>query len=318
LPGLNATGHRVNIPKVFHLIWLSSRQLPDGVKRNVDSWQHHNTDFQLKHWALEDVDLSDSMFARQALAHRKWAFVTDYLRLKILHDEGGIYLDSDVIVKGSFAAHLHHECFISWEFSYLLGPHVIGGAPGNQVIGDWLNFLKDRSFDRGDGTLDCTPLPNVITRYSALSHGLQLDGARQTAARTLDVYPANVFTLDMGDGRCVAEHLYAGSWLSHATGSFQADVEQHQRSLPKGIFRNQDGWKIRIQNAQRHARNVKLLFPQNFRKGRIDTPLMRLLLPKALRVQLSAKSALKRARIHEEVPDCLDFFRPQTADKPLA
>ena len=44
------------------------------------------------------------------------AFVTDYVRLYALYHEGGIYMDTDVLVKKSFDSLLQYGCFTAIEY----------------------------------------------------------------------------------------------------------------------------------------------------------------------------------------------------------
>ncbi len=49
------------------------------------------------------------------IIQKKWAFVSDYARLDIIFNEGGIYLDTDVELIKTLDDLLHYNCFLAIE-----------------------------------------------------------------------------------------------------------------------------------------------------------------------------------------------------------
>ena len=100
------------IPKTIHVIWLSGDEKPSMIQKCMASWPRVLPDYEIREWSAADFDF-DSMplFVQQAVAARKWAFACDYLRLAILYEHGGIYLDSDVFLKKDISAFLDAPFF---------------------------------------------------------------------------------------------------------------------------------------------------------------------------------------------------------------
>lgn len=86
------------IPKIIHYCWLSNDPLPKGVLKCIDSWEKNMPDYKIKRWSAENFDISSVRIVKEAVEQKKWAFATDYIRLYALYNEGGIYLDSDVLI----------------------------------------------------------------------------------------------------------------------------------------------------------------------------------------------------------------------------
>ena len=86
------------IPKIIHYCWLSKDKKPDNVKKCIDSWHRYLPDYDFRLWDITSFDFDSIPFTKDALANKKWAFVSDYIRLYALYNFGGIYLDSDVQV----------------------------------------------------------------------------------------------------------------------------------------------------------------------------------------------------------------------------
>jgi hypothetical protein len=87
------------IPKKIHYVWLSNEKMPKAIKKMMLSWEKHLPDYEIKHWGLSSFDISGVPFVRYAVQAKKWAFASDYIRLYALFNEGGVYLDSDILIK---------------------------------------------------------------------------------------------------------------------------------------------------------------------------------------------------------------------------
>lgn len=73
-------------------------------------------DYEIICWDKDRFDIHSVPFVDQAYACRKYAFAADYIRLYALYTEGGIYLDSDVMVFERFDKFLNHSAFSSVEY----------------------------------------------------------------------------------------------------------------------------------------------------------------------------------------------------------
>lgn len=82
----------------------------------MKSWKKVMPDYEWKLWNLETFDASAApLYVQEAIKARKWAFAADYIRMYALYTEGGIYLDSDVMVLKPFDDFLHFSFFSSLE-----------------------------------------------------------------------------------------------------------------------------------------------------------------------------------------------------------
>lgn len=225
------------IPKLIHTVWLSGDRRPDLIQECLDSVATHNPDYELRIWGADDISRlahETAGFYRQAVSLRKWAFATDWARLAILHSVGGIYVDGDVKCHASFDTLRGRGGFISWESEDLLGPHVIGSAAGHQIVGEWLNLYSQRAFVLNATVVDQTPMPDVITDFSVRHHGLRRNGHSQSLAGDFGIYTPGILTSKI-DSTCIAEHLYAGSWLpKDGSSEFATGLRKSNARLMNG------------------------------------------------------------------------------------
>lgn len=101
------------IPKIIHFCWLSNDPFPTDIQQCIDSWKRHMPDYEIKRWSTENFDIQSVPLVSEAFEARKYAFAADYIRCYALYHEGGIYLDSDVMLHKSLQPLLDHGSYIT-------------------------------------------------------------------------------------------------------------------------------------------------------------------------------------------------------------
>ncbi|MCI5933897.1 MAG: hypothetical protein MRZ65_00050 [Lachnospiraceae bacterium] len=136
------------IPKVIHYVWMGSK-MPDNVKRNIDKWREICPDFEFKQWDESNYDVSKNTYMKQAYEKKIWGFVSDYIRLDVVYNYGGIYLDTDIEMVRNPEELLYQKCFGCVDASFVMntgsGFGAVSGFPlikelrdyyDNDVLGD--------------------------------------------------------------------------------------------------------------------------------------------------------------------------------------
>ena len=135
------------IPKRIHYIWLGGNEKPNIVNICINSWKKELSDYEIIEWNESNLDLeaiaSDNKFFKECKKRKLWAYMADYLRLKILYEYGGIYLDTDVQVLKSFNSLLNVDSFIGYEAEGYVGTGVIASIKGSSSIKSFLEFYDD-------------------------------------------------------------------------------------------------------------------------------------------------------------------------------
>lgn len=90
--------------------------MPPLLKLCIASWKKYLPDYQIKRWDESNFDFNMAPLCREAYAAKKWAFVADYCRVYALYTEGGIYMDTDVMVLKSFDEFLKYSFCSSQEY----------------------------------------------------------------------------------------------------------------------------------------------------------------------------------------------------------
>jgi len=84
------------IPRKIHYCWFGGGAKPALVRKCIASWRRFCPDWEIVEWNESNMGVARSRFAADAYAARKWGFVPDPLRMMKIHEEGGVYLDTDV------------------------------------------------------------------------------------------------------------------------------------------------------------------------------------------------------------------------------
>lgn len=104
------------IPKKIHYCWFGGNPKSKLIKKCLKSWKKYCPDYQIIEWNEKNFDIqSCPLYVRQAYDAKKWAFVTDYARLKIIHENGGVYFDTDVELIKKIDDLLKHNAYFGIE-----------------------------------------------------------------------------------------------------------------------------------------------------------------------------------------------------------
>jgi len=147
------------IPKILHYIWFGNIPLTPLAEECLASWKSTLPEWQIMRWDESNFDIAAApVYVRQAYEARKYAFVSDYVRLWVLEQFGGVYVDTDVKVLKSFEPLMNDTAFIGLEESkaHLPGTCVIGCEAHCKWVKDMLALYDGIEFIRPDGSLDLT------------------------------------------------------------------------------------------------------------------------------------------------------------------
>lgn len=208
-----------HIPRIIHYCWFGRGEKPKIIQKCMKSWEKHLKGYQFMEWNEDNFDLNQSRYAREAYEARKFAFVSDYVRLYALYRYGGIYLDTDVEVVRSLDALLLHEAFTGFEDETFLQSGTMGAVAEHRWIKALLDDYDQRKFLRPDGTYDLMTNTAVISA-KCKDEGLALNGKYQVLGNSVVFYPRTYFSpYDYINGGSFITsdsytiHHFAQSWL---------------------------------------------------------------------------------------------------------
>lgn len=209
----------MNIPKVIHYCWFGKGEIPDKEKRCIETWRKFFPDYEIKRWDETNFDVEKCIFAKQAYENKKYAFVSDYARAKILHEQGGLYFDTDVEVTHHFPDMNAENGFVGFERRHFVGTAVIACVPNNETMKKLCDYYETHNFLQEDGTFENIANVSILTDILK-EEGLQLGGERQIVAG-FEVFNREFFypkKLSEDEFRITGEtcaiHRCSNSWMS--------------------------------------------------------------------------------------------------------
>lgn len=206
------------IPKTIHFCWFGRGEMPQLAKECIASWHKYMPDWEYKLWNEDNFDITSNQYVKEAYEARKFAFVTDYVRLYALNTEGGIYMDTDVEVLKPFDSLLHLSGFIGFEGtkSILIGTGTIACQPDGVWVKELIQEYDGARFKLPDGSYDMTPNPVRITKIM-VKNGLVQNGQEQDY-KDMHIFPTEYFCPRQTTGeffltdKTYCDHHFMGSW----------------------------------------------------------------------------------------------------------
>lgn len=209
------------IPKKIHYCWFGGNHLPESAKKYIETWKKYCPDYEIIEWNENNFNVTQNQYCREAYEAKKWAFVSDYARLKVLYDYGGIYMDTDVEVVKSLDDLLQYNWFSGFESEERLPTGTMGADWNSKVIKIFLDDYKNRHFVKNDGTFDLTTNVEVMTKILKEKYKVQLNNTRQIFDDNNLLMPFDYLCCkDLMDGKIYRTentytiHHFDGSWLN--------------------------------------------------------------------------------------------------------
>lgn len=212
----------MSVPKVIHYCWFGKGEMPKIAKKCIKSWEKFCPGYEIKCWNEDNFDLTSNRYMREAYEAGKWAFVSDVARLKIIYDQGGIYLDTDVELIRPIDDLL--SCgFMGFDEKGIVATGLgFGAEKGNSVVGEFLKDYEDASFALADGGYDLTPCPDRNTQ-ALLRLGMDVNNTDQTFMDTRFLPREYLCPMDYLTGKktitknTYSIHHYCATWTSAVT-----------------------------------------------------------------------------------------------------
>lgn len=207
--------------KIIHYFWFGRNPLPSKVKKCISSWQRFFPDFEIKRWDETNFDVSCNTYVRQAYEAKKWAFVSDYARFKILEEFGGLYFDTDVEVIRPFDNLLDLEAFAGFETDEFIAPGLVlwVKSPNHLLMKEMRRKYEEISFLDSEGK---RIKKNVCTLFTGLleDYGFESNGMMQECCG-MTLFPKEFFNpFDDATGllhktsNTYSIHWYDKTWMS--------------------------------------------------------------------------------------------------------
>ena len=198
------------IPKKIHYVWVGGNPFPKDIKTCMKTWKKHLKDYEIIEWNENNFDIDKHPFCKAAYEAKKWAYVSDYIRSYVIYNEGGIYLDTDVLVLDNFDSFLNNRAFVGYENSDHPFTAVFGAEKKHPLLKKMLDYydkLEDYSFNfENNNTISVSDI--LINDFKC-----KTGNKEQLLKDDIHVYKDGVLCNPSKDS--VTIHIFTGTWLDN-------------------------------------------------------------------------------------------------------
>ena len=227
------------IPHVINYVWFGGGKHSKLQKKCMKSWRKFCPDYEIKRWDESNFDISSApLYVRQAYEAKKWAFVSDYVRIKVLYENGGLYFDTDTEVLKDISHLVDNNAFLAFESNDMLNTGVVGACKGDTILGEILDEYESISFFDQEGNMNTVVTGKYVTKVFS-NHGLLPDGKKQYIDNWI-VYPFTYFypvkvinnNTYYTEDTCIV-HWFEGTWFPEE----YKRAKRHNKNVLIKLFR---------------------------------------------------------------------------------
>lgn len=221
----------ITIPKVINYCWFGRNPLPDFAKKCIASWEKFLPDYKIQEWNEDNFDVNIIPYTKEAYLSKKYAFVSDYARFKILYDNGGLYFDTDVEIIKPIDDIVSRGPFMGCERNDppSIAPGLgLGATPQMAFYKEILDFYNNIHFISSEGKMNKTTVVEYTTEILS-KYGLKSAYDIQNIAG-IYIYPTEFFCpKSIADGKIrLTPNSYS---IHHYDQSWQSPIRKYGRKL---------------------------------------------------------------------------------------
>lgn len=232
------------IPKIIHYCWFGRTTMPDELQKYVDEWRLFYPDFQFMRWDEDNFDVSQYAFTKEAYSLKKYAFVSDFVRLWAVYKYGGLYMDTDIKVLKSVTSMFDNRFFTAIEYhednvrllnigslitsdgkkknkddiirDICVESSIFATEKGHPFIKDCLSYYEDRHFILEDGSLNDKIIIPMVMGLMAEKYGFRYVNEEQHLEEGILLLPDEYFTHPTKQtSNTMALHMVKNSWKEY-------------------------------------------------------------------------------------------------------
>lgn len=234
------------IPKIIHYCWFGNGEKSKLAQKCIASWKKYCPDYEIIEWNEDNFNFDAHPYTQWCYHNKKWAFLSDYVRLWAVINYGGIYFDTDVEVVRSFDPFLNYDAFYGFENSQFVTTGLGFGAVQNHVTTQAMLKLYDNLVVDQDNikTVGCP----ILNTEALLPFGLLLDGNKQQLAGAVILPIDYLNPLEDSTGivrktkNTMSIHWYAKSALDKKTVLRSKITRPLHRWFGKNCFKKMKAW----------------------------------------------------------------------------
>lgn len=204
------------IPKIIHYCWFGGKPLPQLAQRCKKSWEKFFPDYEIKEWNESNYDVNAVPYTKYCYEHRLWAYLSDYVRLDVVEQEGGLYFDTDVeVVRRPDGLLQSCNAYFGWEtLEYLNTGLGFAAEPHHPAVKAMLKMYESLVANGKYMYEKMQGCPQLNT-LALVSLGLKQDGTKQNVCDAMILPSDYMCPFQDATGRMnKTENTFSIHWFS--------------------------------------------------------------------------------------------------------
>ena len=203
------------IPKIIHYCWFGYAERPKSALKCIESWKKYCPDYKIIEWNESNFDINTNGYTKMCYEKKKYAFLSDYVRLIVVNNQGGIYMDTDVEMIRSFDPLLKNKAFFGFETKHFANTgQGFGAEPNTEIV---KTMIKEYSTiqDGNHGTIGCPNLNSqALTKFGFTMNGdfQMIDNVALFPSDYFNPYDDSTGILSKTENT-YSIHWYGKSWM---------------------------------------------------------------------------------------------------------
>lgn len=235
-------------PQTIHFIWLGPKPFPRESIENVRTWIAQHPNWKVKFWTdrarplphpkMELKLLQDFTFRsleKEFHSSDNFGEKSDVLRYELLFQEGGVYVDHDVVCYQPFDPLCQsYDFFCGLEAPYptalsssvLPTNNIVGARAGHPLLAEILGWLSDNweSIERDYPGKDRDAVINRVSHRTFVVLGEMFKKHGNKEGYCDIALPTYYFNSPKAEDALFAQHQYRGTWFEN-----ESDFEKMAR-----------------------------------------------------------------------------------------
>ena len=201
------------IPKKIHYVWVGGKEKPKDIKRCMKTWGKHLKGYEIIEWNESNFDIHSHPFVEADYKAKKWAYVSDYIRMYAIYNYGGIYLDTDVLVLDNFDDMLDNKAFVGYEHPDYPFTAVFGAEPKHPFIKKILDSYDEiDTYEFNFENNNTISVSNILINDYKCKKG----NIEQLLKDGVKVYKDDILCNPSINSKTI--HIFTGTWLDGKKG----------------------------------------------------------------------------------------------------
>lgn len=214
------------IPKIIHYCWFGQKTLPAEQLIFISKWKEICPDWEIILWNENNFDINCTPFTQKAYEMKKYAFVSDYVRVWALNKFGGVYLDTDVELKKNIDCFLEYDAFSCFETEGIPFTSAVWGSKQNHsLLKRLLNYYENKEYSLSEKA-NTILIGNILEKDFKINSSMNISQIGSDGVDSINIFSSNYFCLDLPEN--YASHHFFDSW-SKSNKKYPYKKEIHEK-----------------------------------------------------------------------------------------